>query len=61
MIKYVVYVQMGLDSDNAGEYSGTKHDEYCDAYRELKDALESDDNIYHGWIREEEYKPLREC
>ena len=52
-MKYVVYVQVGLDSDNAGEYSGTKHEEYCDAYKELKEALE-DDSIYHGWIREEE-------
>ena len=52
-MKYVVYVQLDIEGDKCGEYSGTKHEEYCDAYKELKEALE-DDSIYHGWIREEE-------
>lgn len=60
MIKYVVWVQMDLAGDKFGEYTGIKHDEYCDAVREMKEALSNDD-IYHAWIREEEFKPLREC
>lgn len=55
MKKYVVHVQLDLAGDKFGEYSGIQHDEWIDARHELEEALEHDD-IYHAWIREEEYE-----
>lgn len=51
--KYVVYVQLDREGDKFGAYTGIEHDEYCDAVKEMKEAL-SEDEVYHAWIREEE-------
>lgn len=56
--KYVVYVQLDLEGDKFGEFSGIEHDDWIDAKHELEEALNHDE-IYHGWIREEEHEDNR--